>query len=237
MKSFAPIFPARTSKRRTGTCVARENLVAIGLDQFIREADGLVDAAAAQVGGSAETWIADNVQVGKTGDTESLPQSPSPGALHIKKQIGVVAQVAVRLEPQVERLHQRRLVFARIVEAVRTLIARMEARLALEDCVRLAGDPVARRLTVRKHGQLGGRARISRRCGCGRAGGLPWRRKGIRCIGPGGADGRRRFGQSHRLRTAERKGRGGEHQDRHGIQATQGCSSMRSLERPGQPAG
>ena len=130
-------------------------LVTVGFDHFAGEADGLVDSSAGEIGRRAEIGIADHIEIGESSETQGFAKAAAAGAFEVDQQVGVVAQVVVRLVAEIEGFDQGGFVLRRIIEAVGALVGRMEAGLGLEDGVGLAGNPPACRLAVGKHGEAG----------------------------------------------------------------------------------
>ena len=63
------------------------------VDHPIREADDLVEFVAGEVGFGAEAGIADDVQIGESGEAEGFGDAASPGGFDVEEAVGLVARL------------------------------------------------------------------------------------------------------------------------------------------------
>src|SRR5580765_3040033 len=99
----------------------------------------------------AEVRVADDVQIRESGKSQRLADAAPAGRLEIDDEVRCIVRIAIELKPKEERAHQRRLIFAPPLKAVRPVIWRMKRRVRLKDDVRLAGDKPGRIFRVREH--------------------------------------------------------------------------------------
>ena len=95
--------------------------------------------------------VADDIEGGCAGQSQSLAISPSPCRLQIEDRIQIVFWILNDLRTQIQGSQQRGLVFASAEQAIGSLVGRMKRAVRLEDDVSLSGNQKARVLPVRKH--------------------------------------------------------------------------------------
>ena len=100
-ESGRPILPARISKRRSGTRVARVEDAAFSFDHLAGEADGLAELDAGEIGFGAEVGVADDIEVSEAGDAEGFREAAATGGLEVEEEISLGARIAAQLHAEI----------------------------------------------------------------------------------------------------------------------------------------
>ena len=155
--------------------------VALIFDFVVAEREDFVEHCAPEIRSLAKQRIADDIEIGVAGETESEAKGGASGLFKIYQEFGGIVQA----NAGVERHDARCGLLVVWAETVRTTVESGEIGMRLEDEVRLTGEPESSALEVREHslgrvirrriGEIGGRGSVDfgrglrrlRRLGCG----------------------------------------------------------------------
>jgi len=140
-------------------------LVAVGFRTLTAQRNDLANHQAGDIGILAEIGVTHHVEVGRSGETESVADAVASGAFHIEKDLCSRGQLIT----EIERVNLRSGAFGFVAQAVWAAVRGWKRRMPLKNNVALAGDPPAARLRMREEGERIGRigVRLRRNVGGG----------------------------------------------------------------------
>src|SRR5271155_2084984 len=97
-------------------------IAAVGIDHLVGQPDRLMNLSTRQVRRGAEIRITDDIEICESREAKGLAEAASTSAFSIDNEVGVVAQISMRLERGIKRTDERYFGFNRGQETVRSLV-------------------------------------------------------------------------------------------------------------------
>jgi hypothetical protein len=121
---------------------------ALDPDRIVAQRDHFAIPEPRQIRLRAQARASNRIDVGKTGESESLAQAAAAGTFEISDGFERRRQ----LETGVERGDLGSCLFGRMIEAVGAAVLGVKARMPLEDVIALRGEPPRERFRMREDG-------------------------------------------------------------------------------------